>query len=371
MSKRIGTLVILLLVGIFLYMGYDYLHYRKVNAVSDAAFIKSDRIAILSFKVDGKVVELTKEENDPVARGELLARIDPKDFKVTEAQLLHAIAALEEGIAALRLQRERLEKTLRTRERIADIDVEGMGQRMASLAFRIDAARKRLAKLERDVKRYADMMAKRLIARADYENIVTQRDALRDDIDAMQQELAALGSQKRQAMKGAEIARIALRQIAELEKEIAGKEEELKARRQSLRAVRDQIAYTRLVAPFDGVIAKKFTAAPRVVESGAPIYALADPKALYCEVLLSEKKLHGVRPGNTVEIEVDAIKDKTYHGTVESIAPTSASTFSLVPRDIASGEFTKLDQRFVVRIKLDGIEGLRAGMGATVAIRRR
>jgi membrane fusion protein (multidrug efflux system) len=241
---------------------------------------------------------------------------------------------------------------------------------MASLAFRIDAARKRLAKLERDVKRYADMMAKRLIARADYENVVTQRDALRDDIDALQQELEALGSQKRQAMKGAEIARIALRQIAELEKEIAGKEEELKARRQSLRAVRDRIAYTRLAAPFDGVIAKKFTDAPRVVESGSPIYALADPEALYCEVLLSEKKLHGVRPGNGVEIEVDAIKDKTYHGTVESIAPTSASTFSLVPRVIASGEFTKLDQRFVVRIKLDEIEGLRAGMGATVAIAR-
>ena len=68
MSKRIGTLLILLLIGVFLYMGYDYLHYRKVNAVSDAAFIKSDRIAILSFKVGGKVVELTKEENDPVAR---------------------------------------------------------------------------------------------------------------------------------------------------------------------------------------------------------------------------------------------------------------------------------------------------------------
>ncbi len=371
MAKRIGTFVILALLLLFAWMGYDYLHYRKVNAVSDAAFIKSDRLAILSFKVDGKVVELTKEENAPVKKGELLGRIDPKDFRVTEEKIRHTIAALNDDLAALRLKRSRLEKTLKSRERISALDIDAMGKRMASLAFRIDAARSRLEKLERDVKRYGNMLAKRLIARSDYENVVTKRDAQRDEIDAMKQELAALGSQKRQAEQAYDIARLERRQVAELEKRIAAREQELKAARQNLRAVRNRIAYTRLVAPFDGVIAKKFTDAPRVVESGSPIYALADPKALYCEVLLSEKKLHGVRPGNAVEIEVDAIKDKTYHGTVESIAPTSASTFSLVPRDIASGEFTKLDQRFVVRIKLDGIEGLRAGMGATVAIRRR
>jgi len=55
---------------------------------------------------------------------------------------------------------------------------------------------------------------------------------------------------------------------------------------------------------------------------------------------------------------------------VQSILPTSASTFSLVPRDISSGEFTKLDQRFVVRIKLNEKQGLKIGMSLTVAIKR-
>jgi len=106
------------------------------------------------------------------------------------------------------------------------------------------------------------------------------------------------------------------------------------------------------------------------VKKGAFVYALTDPKQLYCEVHLSEKKIHGVKKGSDVTIKVDAIEDRTYHGVVESIAPTSVSTFSLVPRDIASGEFTKLDQRFIVRIKLDNFDGLRAGMGATIAIKR-
>jgi len=370
MSKRIGTFVIIALVAFFALMGYRYLHYRSVNAVSDAAFIKSDRLSILSFKVAGKVVRLDKEENDPIRKGEVLARIDPKDFEVSREKILHLIDALEDGIAAMKLKRDRLRKTLELQEKISGVDIEALDQRIAALSFRIDAADRRLEKLRKDTQRYRKMMEERLIASGDYETIATRHDALSDEIEGMKKERQALLSEKRKGTDAYRIARLNLRQIEELDKTIAAKTQELKAQKKTLAAIENRIAYTRIVAPFDGVIAKKFVDAPRVVKQGAPIYALTDPKALYCEVLLSEKKLHGVKPGNAVTVEVEALKGKKYRGVVESIAPTSASTFSLVPRDIASGEFTKLDQRFVVRIKLDRIEGLRAGMGATVAIRR-
>ncbi|WP_456427810.1 hypothetical protein, partial [Nitratifractor sp.] len=61
MSKRVGSIVLLLVVGLLLVLGYRYIHYRMVNAVSDAAFIKSDRLPFLSFKVGGKVVEMKVE----------------------------------------------------------------------------------------------------------------------------------------------------------------------------------------------------------------------------------------------------------------------------------------------------------------------
>jgi len=68
---------------------------------------------------------------------------------------------------------------------------------------------------------------------------------------------------------------------------------------------------------------------------------------------------------------VDAFEGRTYHGKVESILPASAATFSLVPRDIASGEFTKLAQRFIVRVSIDNpTKDLRVGMGASVAIKK-
>ena len=147
-------------------------------------------------------------------------------------------------------------------------------------------------------------------------------------------------------------------------------QESKKALRNALEKANKQLSYTKLYAPFDGIVAKKFFNPPKVLKKGTPVVALTDPKKLYCEVLLSEKKLKGVKVGSEVTITVDAIAGKKYTGKVSSIAPTSASTFSLVPRDIASGEFTKLDQRFVVRIALDSIENLRAGMGASVAIER-
>jgi len=371
MSKRIGTLIIILLILFFGWKGYEYLHYRSANAVSDAAFIKSDRLAMLSFKVDGKVIEMRKEENEPVRKGELLARIDPKDLNVSLAAARHGIDALEKELEALRLKKERLAEILEAKKRIASISVEALQERIGSLAFRIEGARKNLEKLERDARRYRRMLKDRLIAEGDYEKIVTKRDALRDDIRAMEKELDALRSEKKKVEESRKIAQVNTRQIRELSREIAAKEEALRARNKEAESLQNALGYTRLYAPFDGIIAKRFTVAPRVLEKGTPVYALVDPEKLYCEVLLSEKKLHGVEPGNEVRITVDAFKDRTYHGEVESIAPASASTFSLVPRDIASGEFTKLDQRFVVRIKLKDKSDLRAGMGATVAIRRR
>ncbi|MCF6201679.1 MAG: HlyD family efflux transporter periplasmic adaptor subunit, partial [Hydrogenimonas sp.] len=240
-----------------------------------------------------------------------------------------------------------------------------------SLKYKIEAAKKRLQKAEKDMLRFEKMLKKRLIATSDYENVKLQRDSLADEIESMKRELNALLAAKMSAQEGLKVAKVTERLVMELEKGILSAEEKLKAQREALKEIEYKISYTTMFAPFDGVIAKKYFDAPRVIESGTPVYALTDPQKLYCEVLLSEKKMHGVKAGNRAKITVEALKDREFEGTVESIAPTSASTFSLVPRDIASGEFTKLDQRFVVRLSIkDKIDGLRAGMSATVAIER-
>ncbi|SMC09138.1 HlyD family secretion protein [Nitratiruptor tergarcus] len=371
MSKKIGSVVIILLIILFGYLGFDYLHYRKVNAVSDAAFIKSDELAMLSFKVGGKVTKMTKTEHQPIKKGELLAIIDDTDFRKAKEKLEHKKEALIKKIEALQLKRERLKKNLTLQSKIASQEIEALQKEIEANKSRVKAFQVKLQKLQKDEKRFKSLLQKRLIAKEQYENIHTQKIALQKELQAMQKGIEALRIKQQELQNRAKIAKNQEKSILELSKEIESLEKESAALKSTIDELNLKLSYTKLYAPFDGIIAKKFFDTPKIVKKGSPVYAITDPKKLYCEVLLSEKKMHGVKPGNRVTINVDAVPDKIYHGIVESIAPTSASTFSLVPRDIASGEFTKLDQRFKVRIKLNNIEGLRAGMGATVAIERK
>lgn len=371
MKKKIGTILIAGLILVFVYEGTAYLYKRSHNAISDAAFIKSDHLATLSFNVGGNVVSMLKKENESVRKGELLARIDRIDLQTAKEELTHRIDSLNAQIEALILQHGRLSPTLSIQTATAKNDLDASFSENAALSAQLDAARARSDKFSRDERRYAAMLENRLISPADYESAHTQAVSAQKEVEALEAKLAVLRSQYGKAQKGVDLGHLNQQQIAELDQKIIAAKEEKKALESALSDLDHKIGYTNLYAPFEGIVAKKFIEAPSTVKQGTPIYALTDPKTLYAEVLLSEKELHGVAPGNRVSLEVDAIPEKTYHGKVESIASTSASTFSLVPRDIASGEFTKLDQRFSVRIALDSIEGLRSGMGTTVVIERK
>lgn len=370
MAKKFGTVLIVVLLSFFLYEGGNYFYQRSANAISDAAFIKSDRLAVLSFNIGGNVVTMMKKENEPVKKGELLARIDPVDLDTAQKELQNHLLSLDAEIKALQIQKERIQPGLILQTGTAKNEFDTVRNETIAISRQIDAAQARYEKLSQDERRYAKMVQERLIAQSDYESIHTQTIAAANEVEALKAKKDALESLQSKAQKGVELGRINEKQSAELDQKILSLQAQKKAMEASLEDMKHKIGYTELYAPFDGVVAKKFIEAPSVVKQGTPIYALNDPASLYAEVLLSEKELHGIQPGNKVTLEVDAVPSSEYHGRVESIASASASTFSLVPRDIASGEFTKLDQRFSVRIKLDDISNLRAGMGTTVIIER-
>lgn len=370
MGKKIGTLVILGLIALFLYQGIRYFYYHSQNAVTDAAFIKSDRLATLSFNISGNVISLLKKENETVKKGELLGVIDPIDLTTAKEELQNRIDSMNAQIQTLVLQRNRLHPSLSLQTSIASKDVESSSSETNALKHQIKAAQERSNKLSLDEHRYAAMLESRLIASADYEAIHLQSVIAQEERSALEAKLSSLNSAQSKAKNAMTMSTLNEKQIAELDQQILSMSGQKKALESSLKDLEHKVGYTHLYAPFDGVIAKKFVDAPSISKQGSPIYALTDPKALYVEVLLSEKELHGLKVGNKAVVRTEGVPDTQYDACVESISATSASTFSLVPRDIASGEFTKLDQRFIVRLKLKNIHDLRAGMGASVAIAR-
>lgn len=370
MGKKIGTLVILGLIALFLYQGIRYFYYHSQNAVTDAAFIKSDRLATLSFNISGNVISLLKKENESVKKGELLGIIDPIDLTTAKEELKHRIQSMDAQIQTLVLQRNRLTPTLSLQTSIASKDIESASSETTALKHQIKAAQERANKLSLDDRRYSAMLKDRLIAASEYEAVHLQSVIAQQESAALEAKLSALNATQSKAKNMMTMSALNEKQTGELDQQILSMSGQKKALESSLKDLEHKMGYTRLYAPFDGVIAKKFVDAPSISKQGSPVYALTDPMALYVEVLLSEKELHGLKVGNKAVVRTDGVPNTQYKAHVESISATSASTFSLVPRDIASGEFTKLDQRFIVRLKLENIHDLRAGMGASVAIAR-
>lgn len=149
----------------------------------------------------------------------------------------------------------------------------------------------------------------------------------------------------------------------------------LKAGGAGLKQAELNLQYTRIVAPADGVIARKSVEMGQFVPVGQAIFGFVFDGERWITANLKETELPGVATGGDVEVEVDAIPGKHFHGTVESINPSVGATFSLLPPDNATGNFTKVVQRVPVRIKLVDLkpgdaERLQAGLSAEVSIRK-
>ncbi len=373
--KKVGSIFLLILVVGFIYILYDYLSYRHQNAVSDAAFVKSDAIYTLGFKVAGKIDHMPYVQGQKVIKDTILATIDPTDFILQEEALSHAIKAIEAKKDALIQKKIRLFKELGIKSNISKNNIDVSDEKLRALHLKLNAAKKDLDKLSKDHKRYASLLKQKLISKADFEKIDTKYKVLKDQIAASKKELDSVKKSIKNVTSTYHISELEKAQIKEIELSITSLDEEIVSNKKKLESLKKKTIYCTLRSPIDGIIAKRFVNQGRVISKGTPVYSIVDTHNKHVEVLLSEKKLEGIHPKNPVTITTQALNGKELKGTVESISPTSASTFSLVPRDIASGEFTKLDQRFIVRIKFDEpadvLNHVYIGMGATVAIKRK
>jgi len=136
------------------------------------------------------------------------------------------------------------------------------------------------------------------------------------------------------------------------------------------------LSYTQLVAPTDGTIAKRAVEAGMVVPQGQPLLGFVGSQERWVTANFKETQLERIRPGKEAEVEVDALPGRVFKGEVESLSAGTGSTFTLLPPDNASGNFTKVVQRVPVRIKLpdlsaDDIRLLQAGLSADVSVRVR
>ncbi len=335
-----------------------WLWHRLTHVTTDAAYIKAD-MAEVAPEVAGRVLEVLVSDGDTVTPGQLLVRLDDAEWQHREAQATSKVAEL-----ATQVERRRA-VVARTRAAVA------AAERAAEAACR--AAEKQLAKaeaaaafLEAQEGRMEALLAEQAVPRARWEEVHAGAVAARADVEAARQ--AVVAAQARLAE-----ARAARHTIAEAEAGLA----ETRAGVAQAEAALAQVAWARgraeVRAPMAGVVARVFVRTGDFAAPGRPVLALYDPATRYVEARFEETRVAHLSVGQQGVARVDALPGVRLTGTVRRIAPAAAQEFTLIPRDVTAGEFTKVTQRVPVELSLADLERypqLVPGMSVEVSLRK-
>ncbi len=337
---RRAALALLLALGIATAadFGYGYLTTGRYLESTDDAYVKADS-TIISPKVSGYIAQVPVGDNQPVKAGQILARIDDRDFR---AALDSAHADVDAAEAAVR----NLDAQIALQQPVIEQETADVTAAEASLQF-----------AQEEQARYDGLMktGSGTIQRAQQTDA-----ALREKSAQLQHEKFGLVAAQR---KVDVLTTDRAKAVAQLDR---------------ARAIEQQAAlnlsYTRISAPVDGTVGARSLRVGQFVQAGTQLMAVVPLDAVYVVANFKETQLTHVRNGQPVEIRIDSFHGTTLKGHVDSLSPASGLEFALLPPDNATGNFTKIVQRVPVKIVLDdhNLTGLlRPGMSAEPTVNTR
>ncbi len=319
-KKPLVILAIVVVVMLIVALWY-WLANRNIETTDDA-YTEGDAVTIAP-KTAGYVVQLLVKDNQRVKKGDLLAQIDPRDNTAqrdqAQAQLGLALAQLHQAQAQLELSR-----------------VQYPAQRDQALAEE--------AKAE----------ANYLNAQADYRRLrgVDPRATSQRNIDSASAQLRAAQAQLQSAKAQVAVASQVQLQIRQQETSVEAREQQVAQAKAQLATAELNLSYSEVRAPYDGFVTRRNVQPGTLVQAGTALFSLVSPD-VWITANFKESQLEHMRPGNKVEISVDAWPDMKLEGHVDSIQMGSGSRFSTFPAENATGNFVKIVQRVPVKIVID------------------
>jgi membrane fusion protein, multidrug efflux system len=312
-TKLLMLLPVLLLVA-GIYGGLQWWRVWRFQQSTDDAYVESD-ISLISPKIEGYIKEVRVEDNQHVKAGDVLFIIDDSDFA---AKVAAAQAAVDGEVASV--------ATFETRH---DHQVAMINQAEAMVA----SANAELNRADLDQKRYISLVTSEVATKQRYET--AEADATKAAANLLRAK-AALEAEKQQ--------------LALIDAEKHEEQAKREQARAALRLAQNDLDNTVIRAPVDGVIGNRAGQVGQYVKPGTQVALLVPLPKVYVTANFKETQLTRMRPGQPVEISVDAYPDQVIEGKLESFAPASGAEFSLLPPDNATGNFTKIVQRVPVRI---------------------
>jgi membrane fusion protein, multidrug efflux system len=303
---------------------------------TDDAYLQADNV-IISPRVAGYISDVLVGDNQPVRAGQVLARIDDRDYRTA---LAAARASVDADAASIdNLTQQIAEQRLAVAEARATVDAD-----QAALTF-----------ANQDYARYLSL------SRTGAGTVQSAQKAtsdIRQKKASLDHDTAAVGA--------------ASKQIDVLSTELAKARATLAQQQAALHQAELNVGYTTITAPIDGTVGARSLRVGQYVQAGTQLMAVVPLRAVYITANYKETELTDVHSGQPVTIDVDTFPGTTVHGVVNSIAPASGQEFALLPPDNATGNFTKIVQRIPVKIMIDPddplIGRLRPGMSVEPTI---
>jgi membrane fusion protein (multidrug efflux system) len=409
--------------------GFRWWQYASTHQETDNAQI-AGHVHQISSRIPGTVAQVLVNDNQLVQQGQLLVKLDPQDYQSkvqqTQAALANAKAQAEAAQANISLtsqtssaQTNQAQGNVNAalaaistaqaavQEAKAGIPTAQAQVRSAQAAIpaaqaQVAQAQANLQKAQADYKRYQTLYQQGAIARqqldtvkAAYDVAQAQKNAAVQGVQQAQAQLAAAKqgvakaqSQLAQAQEGVASAQAklaasqgGLQQATATKQDTAVKRSQYDAAKAaisqaqaSLNDAQLQLSYTNITAPSSGRVGKKNVEVGNRVQAGTPLMAIIDNEN-WIVANFKETQLENMKPGEPVEIKLDAFPHHTFEGRVDSISPASGAQFALLPPDNATGNFTKIVQRIPVKIVFDqnSIKGYESqivpGMSAEVSVK--
>ena len=309
--------------------GYYYVTGGQIMSTDDA-YVQADRVGI-STDVSGIVQDVAVKDNEHVAAGQVLYRLDPRQFQIALDNAKANLSQIALSIDAMKQDYHRMESDVAAQQAQVDLD-------------------------QKNYERNAMLLKTATVSQAVF-------DQARYTLDNDKGKLAALQRQVQvQLAKLGGDPEIPTTDHPQYRQAKAMVDEEQR-----------QLDHTVITAPFAGTVTNVPSIAPgKYLSASTTAFFLVDTDHVWVDATPKETELTYVRPGQKATISVDTYPDAEWHGVVESVSPAAAQEFSLLPAQNTSGNWVKVVQRVPMRIRIDtsdkNLPPLRAGMSVVVDV---
>jgi membrane fusion protein (multidrug efflux system) len=316
--------------------GYRWWTVGRFIKTTDDAYVGGD-VTVIAPKVAGFIAQVLVTDNQAVHAGDLLIKLDDRDYRAVLAKATAAVEAQQATLA-------NLDATRRLQEAV-----------VAQAAARIPATDAEIVRARQDASRYrllsshgAASIQGLQTADADYKKALASGQEAGAALSAAERQLEVIDTERQQT-RAALAAAVAERELAEL-----------------------NLGYTELRSPIEGTVGNRAARTGAFATIGTQLLSVVPARDLWVDANFKEDELARMVPGQPATVIADVLSGRVFRGHVASLAPGTGAIFSVIPPENATGNFTKIVQRVPVRISFDGydplIAKLRPGLSTTVKV---